>query len=411
MGYDILTRVIEFTESDLNLEVRLKKVARLLVKDFPFDSCAIYSWDEKEKLFRLCLTEGARNDRVRSYGENDGLPGLVKKTNRPVEAYKPQPESIRWGQTEDKGLAGFKSASVYPLKYRGRWLGLLYLKAGKKLALSPRRKKMLYVITQLITSNLRCNQHSYSLKNAYTKLKDTQTKLLQAEKLLVLGELSASLAHEIKNPLVSIGGFASRLKKKVEPDSPLMVYVNYISKEVGRLEDIMDSILAYTQEKGVIFSREDVNSIIEEALSLFSDAIQHHKIKVVKGFASEPLPVMADRQQLKIAFDNLFVNAIQSMEGGGKLTVETSGTEDWVVADVTDSGGGIDPRLIGNIFNPFFTTKKYGTGLGLDITHRIVTKHKGHIDVVNNVGQGVTFSVKLPHVDRGPAAREVGQLK
>jgi CheY-like chemotaxis protein len=238
--------------------------------------------------------------------------------------------------------------------------------------------------------------HSLSLKTTYTRLKDTQTKLLQAEKLIVLGELSANLAHEIKNPLVSIGGFASRLKKKIEPDSPLLFYVDYILTEVARLEELMDGILGYTMDKGVIFSTEDVNSIVEEALSFFSEAFHNHKIEVIKGFTPEPLSVMSDRQQLKIAFDNLFANAIQSMEGGGILTVQTLRTEDWVVVDVTDNGGGIDPRLIGNIFNPFFTTKKYGTGLGLDITHKIISKHKGHIDVENHVGQGVTFSVKLP---------------
>jgi signal transduction histidine kinase len=246
--------------------------------------------------------------------------------------------------------------------------------------------------------------HSYSLKNTYTRLKDTQTKLLQAEKLIVLGELSANLAHEIKNPLVSIGGFASRLKKKIEPDSPLLFYVDYILNEVARLEELMDGILGYTMDKGVIFSTEDVNTIVEEALSFFSEAFHNHKIEIIKGFTPEPLSVMSDRQQLKIALDNLIANAIQSMEGGGTLTVQTSSTEDWVVVDVTDSGGGIDPRLIGNIFNPFFTTKKYGTGLGLDITHKIISKHKGHIDVENHVGQGVTFSVKLPNVESGSKA-------
>jgi nitrogen-specific signal transduction histidine kinase len=406
VGYDVLTKVIEITESELNIEARFKKVAGLLVKDCPFDACACYTWEGKEKFFRLNIAEGSQNGRIETYKENEGLPGLVKKINRPVEVYTPQKESIRWRLTEDMGLKGFRSAAVYPLKEKGLWFGILYLKAGRKLTLSPRKKKMLKVISQLLTSNLKCNMHSLSLKTTYTRLKDTQTKLLQAEKLIVLGELSANLAHEIKNPLVSIGGFASRLKKKIEPDSPLLFYVDYILTEVARLEELMDGILGYTMDKGVIFSTEDVNSIVEEALSFFSEAFHNHKIEVIKGFTPEPLSVMSDRQQLKIAFDNLFANAIQSMEGGGILTVQTLRTEDWVVVDVTDNGGGIDPRLIGNIFNPFFTTKKYGTGLGLDITHKIISKHKGHIDVENHVGQGVTFSVKLPHVERAPRALE-----
>jgi signal transduction histidine kinase len=406
MGYDTLSKLIECTESTFDLDERLKKVAKIIVKDCPFDACVFYTWDEKERVFRLRAAEGGPNGLIASYGENDGLPGLVKRKKRPVEAYTPRPEIIRWGRTEDRGLEGFKSAAVYPLREKDRWFGILYLKARRKLTMSPRKKKFMNLISKHLTTTLKCGRHSLNLKNAYAMLKDTQAKLVQSEKLMVLAELSASLAHEIKNPLVSIGGFASRLKKKIEPDSPLMVYVEYIVNEVSRLEEIMDTILAYTEDRGAILSREDINSIIVEALSFFTGAFQSHHIEVVKEFAAEPVPVRADRQQLKIAFDNLIANAIQSMERGGTLTVRTSMEKDGVVVDVTDSGGGIDPRFIGNIFNPFFTTKESGTGLGLDITQKIITKHKGHIEVANDVGRGVTFSVKLPHLaDIGPAAR------
>ncbi len=397
MGYDTLTRVLEFTESDLDINVRLKKVAGLLVKDFPFDSCAFYIWDERERVFTLSVSAGSRKGRVGSYGEGEGLPGLARKKMRPLEAYTPQLETTLWKRTEDRGLAGFKSASIYPLKNKHRCFGVLYLKSGRKLSLPPGKKKTLDAISLLLSTNLKCRHHAQSLKKAGSRIKDIHTKLSQAEKLLVLGELSATLAHEIKSPLVSLGGFASRLKKKLEPGSPLLVYADYIVKEVRRLEGIINDILSYTEEKEAIFEGEDVNSIISEVLAFFSDAFKRHNIEVVTGFTSKPLLVMADRQHLKIAFDNLVANAIQSMEGGGKLAVSTSRTKDCAVTDITDSGGGIEPALVETIFDPFFTTKKLGTGLGLDITRRIITKHKGRIEIDNKPGRGVTFSVKLPH--------------
>lgn len=397
MGYDTLTRVLEFTESDLDINVRLKKVAGLLVKDFPFDSCAFYIWDEMEKLFTLSVSAGSRKGRVGSYGEDEGLPGLARKKMRPLEAYTPRVEATQWKRTEDRGLAGFKSASVYPLKNKHRCFGVLYLKSGRKLDLPLRKKKTLDAISLLLSTNLKCSHHAQSLKKAGTRIKDIHTKLSQAEKLLVLGELSATLIHEIKSPLMSLGGFASRLRKKLEPGSPLLVYSDYIVKEVRRLEGIINDILSYTEEKEAIFEGEDVNSIISEVLTFFSDAFKRNNIEVVTVFTSKPLPVMADRQHLKIAFDNLVANAVQSMESGGKLAVSTSGTKNWVVVNVTDSGGGIKPELVETIFDPFFTTKKLGTGLGLDITRRIITKHEGCIELKNTPGRGVTFSVKLPH--------------
>jgi C4-dicarboxylate-specific signal transduction histidine kinase len=395
MGYDILTKVIEFTESDLAIDSRMAKVAGLLVKDFPFDSCVIYTWDDKEKLFKLNVAAGSRKGRVESYGQNQGLPGLARKTKEHLEAYKPGAEGILWQETEDRGLKGFKSACVYPLKDRQRWYGLLYLKSAKKVVLSPRKKKLLEVISRLLVSNYKCKHHSQSLKKAGTKIKDIHSRLTQAEKLMVLGELSATFAHEIRNPLVSLGGFAARLKKKLEPDSSFNVYVDYMVNEVRRLEQIINAILRYTEQKEVVFEGTDLNSILSESLAFFSEVFKKHDIEIVAGFARKPLRVMADRHQLKIAFDNLIANAIQSMEQGGKLTVSTSGKKSWAVVDLTDNGGGIEPRYINNIFEPFFTTKKYGTGLGLDITKRIITKHKGRIDVDNKAGQGVTFSVKL----------------
>ncbi len=210
------------------------------------------------------------------------------------------------------------------------------------------------------------------------------------------------LSHEIKNPLVSIGGFANRLKKKLSSNSPYMPYVDQIVKEVSRLEDIMRGIVSFSNNKFVEFSREDINSIVEEALFVFSDVLRRQGIKIDMNLDKKPAFVMGDRQQLKIAFDNLIVNAIQSMAKGGTLYITTYSTDEWNVVEVSDTGGGIDPQVIGNIFNPFFTTKEHGTGLGLAITYTIIKRHKGVIDVTNNIGVGVTFSVKLPHASRGP---------
>ena len=144
-----------------------------------------------------------------------------------------------------------------------------------------------------------------------------------------------------------------------------------------------------------------------EAVSFFEDDFKVSGINVVKSLSVNMPRVEIDRQQLKLVFSNLLANAIQAMENGGTLTIKTRHEDNWVITEINDTGGGIDPAIIGNIFNPFYTTKERGTGLGLAITHSIITNHKGMIEVNNNLGVGVTFVVKLPVADKEDRILEV----
>ena len=397
MGYKILSRVIELTDdSSISLDERLKKVARLIIRQFPVDSCCVYIWEKKEKHFRMTAAAGAQKACVNVYGKKSGIPGRVKRLNRALEVSKTTPEDKRWGTVSDRGLSGFRGAAAYPLREGKNCYGVLYLKSEKKLKFSERDKKIFSVISRQIASSIKSEQNYTRLKNEHNKLKDLQLRLVSTEKFMALGELSAALAHEIRNPLVSIGGFATRLKKKFPPDSPYLPYVDHIAKEVVRLEGIIDDILNFVDHKKIKLHVEKLNSVVNDSLWLFEEACRSHNIAVKKSLSKETLRVVADTPQLKIAFDNLIANAIQSMERGGTLTVTTKKSNGCGVVEIKDTGGGVEPRIVGNIFNPFYTTKKAGMGLGLTITHNIITRHKGMIDVINDYGKGITFTVKLP---------------
>ncbi len=396
MGYEILSKVIELTDSNLGLDQRLKKVAGLLYRSFPVDHCSIYRRDKGEKLFKIVAAGGRRKGSVNAYREDEGLAGLARRSKKALEVSTPSEESTSWRGVEDRGLSGYRSAFVYPLTDGKSCYGVLYLKSTNKRTLSTTNRKLLGVIAKQIAASIKYDENIVRLKRTYNELKNLQTRLANAEKLMALGELSATLAHEIKNPLVSIGGFATRLKKKLDPGSPHLVYVDHIFNQVTRLEEIMDDILNFTEDKSLKFSLQNINPIVDEALGLFEEACRNQNIEVIKDLSKDSIQVMADPHQLKIAFDNLIANAIQSMEHGGTLTVKTRKENDWGVVEVSDVGGGIAPGLVGDIFNPFFTTKKSGTGLGLPITHKIITKHDGHIEVFNEYGKGMTFAVKLP---------------
>lgn len=244
-----------------------------------------------------------------------------------------------------------------------------------------------------------CILYKY-LEDAHGELKKAQETLLQREKLAALGEMAASVAHEIKNPLVSIGGFTRRLHKKLNNGLPEKKYTEAIIREVHRLEGILSDILNFSRGSDVVFENFGVNSIVEDTLTGMGEELRSQGIEVEKSLGANLPEIPCDYQQIKQVFINLFSNARDAMREGGRLRVKTfplsqEGT-DYVGIEIGDTGGGIPSTVLRNIFNPFFTTKGWGTGLGLAICHRIVEGHQGTIEVNNDPGRGVTFTVKLP---------------
>jgi len=241
-----------------------------------------------------------------------------------------------------------------------------------------------------------------NLERANRELKETQDRLIQSEKLAALGEMSASIAHEIKNPLTVIGGFASRLVRK-QGEGDESRYARIIRDEARRLEKILGEVLDFSREMSPNFQLYDLNAICEETLLMYEDDLKEKGISFRLELAPETCNVMMDPQQIKQAIINIISNSEQAMEnsGGKELTVKTSldkGAGQAVVA-ISDTGGGIPADQLDNVFNPFFTTKVKGTGLGLAITNKIIKNHGGEIQVINKEKIGATFILRLPYHD------------
>jgi len=232
------------------------------------------------------------------------------------------------------------------------------------------------------------------------ELREAQAKLLQQAKLVGLGEMAAEMAHEIRNPLVAIGGFARKISDATKDDPKLSRYSRIVVKEVMKLEHTLQNILSFPRDIPPAISTIDFNDVIRDTLGLVVDDLTVKKIKLVTEFRRDVPPIEADPDQLRQVFLNLFYNALQAMGSGGELavvtSVETIGAMSYVRAEVRDTGPGVTPDVIGNIFKPFFTTKKSGTGLGLAITHKIITNHGGNIDIINRPEGGASFIVEIP---------------
>jgi len=233
------------------------------------------------------------------------------------------------------------------------------------------------------------------------QLKESQEQLIQAEKLTSLGQLAASIAHEINNPLAGVLIYTQLLSKKVAGDTfkkeEALGYLSKMESEVSRCSRIIRNLLDFARQTEPMLRLSDINQVIEQVLAMVGHQAKLQNIEVVKEFSPSLPKVMADFDQLQQIFTNLTLNAIQAMPDGGRLTIRSSAVDSEVRIDVQDTGSGISKENMSKLFTPFFTTKSKGkgVGLGLAVVHGIIERHKGRIKVQSEVGKGTTFSVYL----------------
>lgn len=231
------------------------------------------------------------------------------------------------------------------------------------------------------------------------RIRSLDEVLTRANRLSALGELAASIAHEIKNPLISIQGFAKRIEGSSDADK-IREYAGFIEKESQRLSAVLVRLLDFSHMSEPEKERLDLNSIVDDTI-LFTEhhltTFKHIDLTLEK---EENLPpVHADKIHLQQAFLNIMMNAAQAMPEGGPLIIRTGRrAPGYVWLSVTDKGTGIEPENIERIFDPFFTTKERGdgTGLGLSLTKKLVEANKGIIEVESTKGRGSTFRILLP---------------
>jgi signal transduction histidine kinase len=235
-------------------------------------------------------------------------------------------------------------------------------------------------------------------------LLEKETQLRRADRLSALGQLSAGLAHEIRNPLGAIKGAVEILQEDFPTGHPKAEFYAILLKEVERLNDVLINFLSFARPVMPHLAPLDVRTVLTALEGLTSGQARAHRVQIFTSFHQGPSRVMADETLLKQAFLNIMLNAVEAMPAGGDLAISTrlspaSATGDrpeWVEVVFDDTGPGIREEDLGRIFDPFFTTKKDGTGLGLAITHRIIENHHGTIRVTSQRDKGTTFVVTLP---------------
>lgn len=263
-----------------------------------------------------------------------------------------------------------------------------------------------FLSSRINFQSMRAEKNMQQLSESFTQLREQanliveiEDQLRQADRLTALGELSAGMAHEIRNPLGSIRGTAEILRDALPDDNKYTEFSQILIKEVDRLNRVVEDFLNFARPTSNEHHDFKPNEILREVLQLCRQQVTKERIRI--HWQESPLPAaVGDAAQFKQVFLNLILNALQAMSSGGELWIEAEvNQEKQIVLVFRDNGPGIPAEDLDRIFNPFFTTKAKGTGLGLAITYRIVQNHCGQISVANSPEGGAEFTMILKPAD------------
>ena len=241
----------------------------------------------------------------------------------------------------------------------------------------------------------RSERTAAELQRAYAELRQTFEQLLQADRLTSLGELSAAVVHEVRNPLGSIKGAVEIMEDELPADSPRREFAEIAKREVDRLDRLVKEFLRFARPARPAVAPADLNEIALAVTRLVEQQASAQAVRIEPHLANDLPLITVDAEQVKQVILNLAINSLQAMPGGGRLVFRTARERDHVWLDVEDEGGGVDPAVSARIFDPFFTTKEKGIGLGLSVAYKIAAGHRGSLTVKNGE-RGAVFRLTLP---------------
>ncbi len=239
-------------------------------------------------------------------------------------------------------------------------------------------------------------EKNQQLNSVYRELRQNFEGMKRAERLSALGQLSAGLAHEIRNPLASIEGAAIVVQRESQSAERRREFLDIIQKECRRLNRLLSSFLDFAKPRPPHLQSVDVDALLDSVIVLASHAKDNGRVNFQKQLQRGLSVVEGDPEQLKQVLLNLTMNAAQTIPEGGVIRLAAQQNLTHVMIDVQDPGPGINADQLDRIFDPFFTTKEGGTGLGLSVAHQIVTQHGGTLSVSRNSPEGATFRISLP---------------
>jgi len=294
-----------------------------------------------------------------------------------------------------KKMSLLESEVSIPLIWKEQLIGMINL--------SHKFNKDIYSHEDIELLGTLANQTAIAIENArlYEDLKRSKSYIQRADRLASLGTLTAGLAHEIRNPLVAIKTLTQLLPDRLDDEEFRDQFLKIASGEVDRISSLVNELLDFARPSDPKLGSENINTILDGMILLVSTETKKKQITVFKSYASDLPSIQIDPEQIKQVFLNILLNAVSATSENGQIIVKTRsftkpGGEPYIQIEFTDTGCGIPEEHLEDIFNPFFTTKTTGSGLGLSISNQIVQDHRGYIDVESQLDKGSSFFINLP---------------
>ena len=400
----------------LDIDEILRLVLEGVTKNIGFDRARLYLVNEKRNILECKMAVGIDEERIKGIALRlDPEDSVVARS-----IFEKQPFIIQDASKDPrvnpmiKEKFNLHSLVVIPLLVKEKALGAIAadsVESNKSITKEALESMMAFaqqaglaIHNAFMYQELKTfsRQMEEKIQKTTADLSKTEAQLIRSEKLAALGQLAAGIAHEIRNPLTSINILIHSLTENLSSGNSQKEDLKVIEEEIHRINEIVDQFLRFAKPAPPLLKKADVISIFEETLQLLRPQIEKQGIVIQKEFQPLP-PILMDREQMKQVILNLLLNAVQAMPKGGHLSVKghIPKGDRWIKLSIQDSGVGISGEDINKLFDPFFSAKEGGMGLGLSIAHRIIDQHHGKIEVESTPGEGTLFTVWLPiHKER-----------
>jgi len=391
----------------LDLQSLSKKIIETITQTMRVEKASLFLWNEEKggySLFESKNIKMAASTPLLS--KNDPLPHYLQKMGE-IIIREELAKGANISELNDliKKMSLLEAEVSIPFISKGQLIGMINL--------SHKFTKDVYSHEDIELLSTLANQTAIAIENArlYKDLKRSKSYIRRADRLASLGTLTAGLAHEIRNPLVAIKTLTQLLSERLDDEEFRTQFLKIASGEVDRISSLVTELLNFARPSDPKLELEDINTILDGMILLVSTETKKKRIEVIKNYSSDFPPVQIDREQIKQVFLNILINAIEATPENGKIFIKTltftkPGGEPYVQIEFTDTGSGISEEYLEDIFNPFFTTKTTGSGLGLSISNQIIQDHKGYINVESQLHKGTSFFINLPVNQEHPKRRK-----
>jgi two-component system sensor histidine kinase HydH len=398
-----ILRSASLINSSLDIEDVLDRAMKWAEEFMDAEASSVYQLDERNQELFVKLARGEKKDPVKkiTLKVGEGIAGYVVQTGKPMVIQDVTKED-RFNDKFDR-ITGFNTKSMIcvPMMLRNAPVGAIQVinkKSGEPFNRAD--LELLYAISQQVAIAIE-NANLYKrLEESYEmttqELRITQQKLIRTERLAAMGNLVQGVAHEIRNPVTTIGGFAQRIKKELDTHERVGKYVDIIIDETNRLENLVRRIREFSEVQNCHLNFEKPESVIQEALKQAIPLATKQGVKVVQEVAADFPRMKLDANQMLTALNNLLENAVEAMLGGGILTFRANRTDTHLIIVIEDTGCGIPKEKLAAVYDPFVTSKTKGAGLGLTLVHQVVMNHHGEIKISSEVNRGTVVTLRFP---------------